>query len=74
MRFIPYLLSEVTYPCGIAVIFEEASGDDDDDADFSAFLSQPLSCAAGGGVKHGTQLMVMDFSQVSGFANLNICW
>lgn len=47
-----------------AVIFEESSGDDDDDMDFSVFLSKPLSAAPGGGVQDGTQLLVIDFSQV----------
>jgi hypothetical protein len=50
--------------CVIAVIFEEAVDEDDEDADFTAFLTQPLARAPAGGVHNGTQLMVVDFSQV----------
>lgn len=50
--------------CLIAVIFEEAADEDDEDADFTAFLTQPLARAPAGGVHNGTQLMVVDFSQV----------
>jgi len=46
-----------------AVVFEEACPDEDDGSDFAPFLPLPLSSAAGGGIRHGTQLLVIDFSQ-----------
>ncbi len=46
------------------MIFEEAEDGDDEDSDFAEFLLKPLASAAAGGVHNGTQLMVVDFSQV----------